>query len=100
MDSNINDALRRFDINTVDEAKAFLELYYSAVNKWWYDFIRVNYDLMAADLGKISTNDSMEKIGKVALSFAAKRNVLVGLLSYVDSMKTRADEILKTEGGE
>lgn len=98
MASDNNDTLRYFDVKTTEDANAFLQLYNSEANKWWMDLIRINYDLTATELSKIKTSNSMEDIAKKALSFAAKRDVLVGLIEYMETLKEKARTIL-TEGG-
>ena len=97
-EQDIDKALKRFDVETEEEAQAFLQLYHHPVNRWWMDFLRVKYDLDAARLNKIREADPMEQIAKTALSFAARRNALFELLDHMDVVKAKAESILETEG--
>ena len=99
-DIDIDAYLKRLDVNTPEEAQAFLMIIGSASTRWWIDLIKMKYNLEAIRLNSIKTSDSIETAGKKALVFAARRDSLFELLEYVESTRKTAMDIVegKIEG--
>lgn len=86
-----------FSINSINDARIYLEWSQTDFYKFIIDLIKRQLDLSVISLGKFDDKMSFEDIGKSTLLFHGEKRAYQRLVALLDQLKSDSESIIKNE---